>query len=299
MADKSKIEWTDATWSPVVGCTKVSEGCQNCYAERMAWRLACMGNHNYRKVIMRKGDYDHQANQSKNMKPSWKGNIHCIESALEIPLHWRNPRRIFVCSMGDLFHPAVPFSYIDKVVDVAEKCPQHTLQFLTKRASIIYDYSKYRDFKWPENIIGMVTAENQARADWCIPYLLRCGFKTTGVSVEPMLGKIRLDYLKHKYERFNCLTGESCNINDLQGVQFDSQKLNQVIIGCESLAGGKVGRFCEDEEKWWDAARDIIEQCKAAGVLVFMKQGPINGKVSHNPEEWPEWARLRQMPKEK
>ena len=125
MSHNSKIEWTNATWNPVVGCTKVSEGCKNCYAEKMAGRIATMSNKaamKYAKVVTHKG--------------KWSGEIYCDESVLDKPLHWRKPRMIFVCSMGDLFHKDVPFEFIDKVMAIISLCPQHTFQILTKRPEI-------------------------------------------------------------------------------------------------------------------------------------------------------------------
>lgn len=189
-----------------------------------------------------------------------------------------------------------------------EKCPQHTLQFLTKRASIMYDYSKYRDFKWPDNIIGMVTAENQKRADWCIPYLLKCGFKTTGVSCEPLLEDIDLKWnIVYPSERCSSFIR---NETPRKGIDWG-------IIGCESLPGGRAGRFreivrkpklmndvryeqmysIEDCHRWAKAAINIVNQFKTADIPVFVKQIPINGKVSKDMSEFPEDLRIRQWPK--
>ncbi len=212
----------------------------------------------------------------------WMGKIFCDESALDIPLHWKKPRRIFVCSMGDLLHKSVPFEFIDRVVNVFEKCPQHTGQLLTKRARRLLDYSKYRRNKgleWPDNIIGMVTAGNQEMAALRIPLLLQCGFKTTGVSVEPMLGAVDL----HSNGGWNyLLTGNT-------GYGHGEHKIDWVIIGCES---GPKRRECKIE---W--VQDLVRQCKAAGVAVFVKQLSINGKVSRNMSEWPEDLRVQEYPK--
>lgn len=123
----TKIEWTDETWQPVVGCSKVSIGCAECYAERMAYRLACMGQKKYQAVISTDGGV-------------WNGKIFCDESVLDKPLHWKKPRMIFVCSMSDLFHPSVPFEFIDKVMAVIALCPQHQFQLLSKRPEIALKY---------------------------------------------------------------------------------------------------------------------------------------------------------------
>ncbi|NLX99449.1 MAG: DUF5131 family protein, partial [Rhodopirellula sp.] len=130
----TKIEWTDETWNPVVGCQKVSEGCQNCYAEKMARRLACMGKKKYMPVV-------HWVNDGQ---PShWTGAIQTDEAALLVPQRWKNPRRVFVVSMGDLFYEGVPFEFIDRVFAVMALCPQHTFQVLTKRPERMREYLTY------------------------------------------------------------------------------------------------------------------------------------------------------------
>ena len=141
----TKIEWTDESWNPVVGCTKVSAGCENCYAEKMAVRLAAM----YRKDSIKYKHlekYDYVITNGK-----WNGKIFCDESALDKPLHWKKPRMIFVESMGDLFHPSVPFEFIHKVFSAAAKhlgCQHHLpkrsiFQFLTKRPERLLEFSKW------------------------------------------------------------------------------------------------------------------------------------------------------------
>ena len=133
---KSKIEWTGRTWNPIVGCSKCSDGCKNCYAERMARRLASMGTQSYHDVI---GVFTGK----------WNGETICIEKKLTDPLHWRTPRKIFVCSMSDLFHESVPFEFIDKVFAVMVLCPQHTFQVLTKRADRMAEYfTGDNDARW-------------------------------------------------------------------------------------------------------------------------------------------------------
>ena len=119
----TKIEWTDATWNPVTGCTKASEGCTHCYAESMARRLKAMGIEKYRN--------------------GFKVTLH--EDALNEPQKWRKPRTIFVCSMGDLFHKDVPFAFIDKVRQVMVDTPQHRYQLLTKRADRMEEYFQTKE----------------------------------------------------------------------------------------------------------------------------------------------------------
>lgn len=119
----TKIEWTDASWNPVTGCTKISSGCQHCYAEVMARRLCAM----------RVGKYQN----------GFKVTLH--EDALDEPLQWKRPRTIFVCSMSDLFHKDVPFEFIDKVLATIKKTPQHRYQLLTKRADRMEEYFRTRE----------------------------------------------------------------------------------------------------------------------------------------------------------
>lgn len=265
----TKIEWTDESWNPVVGCTKVSEGCQNCYAERMAHRLKSMGNNNPQYL----GKTDAYGN--------WTGKIECCDWLLDKPLHWRRPRRIFVCSMGDLFHPAVPFEFVCKVFETTWQAPQHTYLILTKRPKRIIAYKEWGRKQEshliherqprPKQWLG-ISVENQKRAEERIPILLQIPAAKRFVSCEPLLGPI--------------------NLLDLGGIMamggIYGTHLDWVIIGCES---GPKRRPCD-----LDWIRSIVNQCKAANVPVFVKQLSINGKVSHDPKEWPEDLRIRQWP---
>lgn len=266
----TKIEWTDETWNPIIGCSKVSPGCDHCYAERMAARLAAM---EYSRIsdttgmlMPIPGESGGNYNRVVGKDGTWNGKTVFVESALEKPLHWKKPRKIFVCSMSDLFHESVPFEWIDRVFAVMALCPQHIFQVLTKREKVIFKYSWYRSFKWPDNIIGMVTAENQEMADLRIPYLLRCGFKTTSVSCEPLLGNITLTEMCKRdcgrklngfqgYLSGNCLTD-----NKALGIN----KINQITCGGESGPGARPMHP--------DHARSLRDQCVAAGVPFFFKQ---------------------------
>lgn len=134
----TKIEWTDATWNPVTGCSKISAGCAHCYAETMSRRLRAMGMAKY-------------AN-------GFKVSLH--EDVLNEPKKWRKPRTIFVCSMSDLFHEDVPFEFVDKVMRVIKDTPRHYYQLLTKRAERMEEYFQYRDV--PENVWLGVTVEVQS-----------------------------------------------------------------------------------------------------------------------------------------
>jgi protein gp37 len=126
MADRTKIEWTDATWNPIRGCTRVSEGCRNCYAEVMAGRFSDPGQWGHglaQRVALPGGGTDHR----------WTGKVELVDAALDLPLRWRSPRRIFVNSTSDLFHEKVPDEWIDRVFAVMALAPQHRFQVLTKR----------------------------------------------------------------------------------------------------------------------------------------------------------------------
>jgi len=136
MANQSNIEWTEATWNPVTGCTKVSAGCKNCYAERLAFRLQAMGNPRYPN--------------------GFKVTLH--QDLVELPKRWREPRLIFVNSMSDLFHEQVPLEFIQRVFSTMRKCSQHTFQILTKRSARLRKLA--RDLDWPENVWMGVSVED-------------------------------------------------------------------------------------------------------------------------------------------
>lgn len=219
MATASSIEWTDATWNPVTGCTKISAGCKNCYAERMAKRLRAMGKNQYRNGF------------KLTLQPK----------AIEIPLHWRSPRLVFVNSMSDLFHRDVPDAFIENVFDVMKRCPQHTFQILTKRPERVAEIG--RKLPWPENVwMGTSVEDNRVRDR--IKHLRRVPSQVRFLSVEPLIGPIpRLP-----------LAG-----------------LHWVIVGGES--GPKARPMAPD---WVRAIRD---RCVGRGVPFFFKQwGGVNKK---------------------
>ncbi|MBI4727199.1 phage Gp37/Gp68 family protein [candidate division TA06 bacterium] len=161
----TNIEWTEATWNPVTGCTKTSPGCANCYAERMTRRLQAMGQHNYRK--------------------GFKVATH--PAMLDYPLGWRKPRMIFVNSMGDLFHESVPVSFIQRVFKVMESAHWHTYQVLTKRAERLFDLAP--ELSWPDNVWMGVTVEDREHL-YRIDSLRTTKAKVKFISFEPLLGQI-------------------------------------------------------------------------------------------------------------
>ena len=165
MADRSKIEWTQATWNPVTGCSKVSAGCKNCYAERMALRLQAMGNARYRN--------------------GFAVTLH--EDLLDLPKFWHKPRLVFVNSMSDLFHEHVPVEFIQKVFAVMQACPQHTFQVLTKRSKRLRELAGL--LPWPPNVWVGVTVEN-ASVMHRIDDLRMVPAAVRFVSCEPLLGPL-------------------------------------------------------------------------------------------------------------
>lgn len=160
---QSSIEWTDSTWNPVTGCTKISEGCRFCYAERMSRRLLAMG----------------QANYANGFKLTLQ------EGMLDRPLSWKKPRLIFVNSMSDLFHKDVPLEFIQRVFDVMRRSHWHEFQVLTKRSERVAELSK--DLDWPDNVWMGVSVEDH-RVVHRIDDLRKTGAKTKFLSVEPLIG---------------------------------------------------------------------------------------------------------------
>ncbi|MFG1370741.1 phage Gp37/Gp68 family protein [Xanthobacter oligotrophicus] len=228
MADRTGIQWTDATWNPIVGCSLTSPGCTNCYAMRMAARIEAMqpGSH-YAGTTM-----------PGKVGPVWTGKMALApDHILTQPLRWRRPRTIFVNSMGDLFHEDVPDEWIDRVFAVMAMCPRHEFQVLTKRSDRMRAYvSEVRETwcksgpptpgsdriyeaalavtgeewlpgtpsQWPlHNVWLGVSAEDQRRADERIPDLLATPAAIRFVSCEPLLGPIRLDRIEAWADKFD------------------------------------------------------------------------------------------------
>jgi protein gp37 len=185
MGDKSKIEWTDATWNPVIGCSKISPGCRSCYALRDAVRLSGNPNQQVRT------DYRPTVENHE-----WTGITVVRESQIDKPSTWKKPRRIFVCSMGDLFHESVQDASIDLVFDVINACPWHTFQLLTKRPERMRSYLDGLSVI-PTNVWCGVTAENQDTFDARVPILLQTRCDVRFVSCEPLLSAIDIRSTLH------------------------------------------------------------------------------------------------------
>lgn len=161
----SKIEWTDVTWNPVTGCTKISSGCTNCYAERMARRLKAMGQFNYRNGF----------------------EVTCHEHMLDYPLRWKKPKTIFVNSMSDLFHENVPDEFIFQIFKVMNKLPQHRFQLLTKRAERLRSLDNF--LPWSDNVwMGVTVEDNDCRTR--IDMLRNTSATIKFLSMEPLLSPV-------------------------------------------------------------------------------------------------------------
>ena len=212
MAQITKIEWTDRTWNPVTGCTKLSAGCAHCYAETMAYRLHAMGVAKYSN--------------------GFTTTIH--NDILDEPLRWKNPHTVFVCSMADLFHDAVPFSFIDKVMDTIRTTRRHHYQILTKRVYRMAEY--FTKSSVPENV-------------WL------------GVTVETPSEKARIDSLRNVQASVRFLSCEPL-LDDLG--EIDLTGINWIIVGGES--GAKARQM---KPEW---VRSILKQASEQDVAFFFKQ---------------------------
>jgi protein gp37 len=263
MSDKTGIEWTDATWNPVTGCTEVSPGCDHCYAKTFAERWRGTPGHYFER------GFDVQLRPDK----------------LDQPLRWRKPRKIFVNSMSDLFHDAVPDDYIARVFAVMAYSYWHTFQILTKRhgrmRSLLSspefielfdrEFCKIPDWndRYPDlefvpaghndhlmngpltNVWGGVSAEDQKRADLRIPALIETPLAIRFVSAEPLLGPIQMDNWLAMYPE------------NEDGEQYPGD-LDWVIVGGESGRGARPMHT--------DWARSLRDQCVEAGVAFLFKQ---------------------------
>jgi protein gp37 len=165
MPTRSNIEWTEMTWNPVTGCTKVSQGCKHCYAERMAKRLTAMGSGRYRN--------------------GFKVTLH--PDLLDVPRTWRQPRVVFVNSMSDLFHEDIPLDYIQRVFATMRDCPQHTFQVLTKRSDRLAELASH--LPWPKNVWMGVSVED-ARVISRIRDLSSTPAAVRFLSLEPLIGPL-------------------------------------------------------------------------------------------------------------
>lgn len=193
MATNSPIEWTEATWNPVAGCTILSPGCTNCYAMRLAARLEAMGQPKYQGITRKTGG-----------RWKWNGKIRLDEATLALPKSWKTGRTIFVNSMSDLFHDGVPLEFIAKVFCTMVDTPQHTYQVLTKRAERAEELAP--SLPWPKNVWLGVSVENEDYT-YRIDHLRRTPAAIKFLSLEPLLGP--LDKLNLKGIDWAIAGGES------------------------------------------------------------------------------------------
>ena len=233
----TKIEWCDEVWNVITGCSKISSGCQNCYAERTSKRL--------------RGRFGYPEDDP------FRVTFH--PDRLDQPLKWEKPRHIFVCSMGDLWHENIGFDTIDIVLDVISRSSQHTFLILTKRPHRILEFDKWAGSDKPRwipfsHVWYGVTAENQQTADERIPILLQIPAAKRFVSIEPMLGWVDI----RKY---------LSRIWTPRGQDYPTEK----TIGIDwVIAGGESGPRARPMHPDW--VRSIRDQCQEAGVPFFFKQ---------------------------
>ena len=233
MAQKSAIEWTETTWNPVTGCTKISTGCENCYAERLAKRLKAMGQPNYRNGF----------------------RVACHDHALGLPLTWKKPQTVFVNSMSDLFHEAVPLEFIRKVFETMNSAKQHRFQVLTKRSGRMRELAS--ELKWTDNI-------------WM------------GVTVETADLVARLDDLRHVPASVRFVSFEPL-LSRLGAV--DLTDIHWAIVGGESGPGART-----IEADW---VREIRDLCMEKEVAFFFKQwGGVNRKKAGRILDGRKWDQI-------
>jgi protein gp37 len=314
----TSIEWTDETWNPFVGCSKISPGCTNCYAILQAYRNNAMAQKMPNPGRMK---YYDGLTERKGDRIDWTGLVRIVPEALEIPFHWKKGRRVFVNSMSDLFHESIPLEQIDLVFAVMALTLHHTYQVLTKRAdermveylrgaknrvrlaavdmgrSLGVDHSDIESCQWdwplPNVWIG-ATVENQKMADKRIPLLLQAPAAVRFLSSEPLLGKINLRIGQ---------TQQDAVARRIRGESYQRVvRMDWVIIGGESGPGARPFNL--------DWARSLLQQCRSENVPVFMKQLGSNvfdksdaqlklrDRKGANPDEWPEGLWVREFPRE-
>lgn len=245
MGDKSGIEWTEATWNPTTGCTKVSEGCRWCYAKFKEWpRLSA----NPKTVYYQRKFED----------------VALHEERLDQPVRWTRPRRIFVNSMSDVFHEAIPTSFIRRIWHSMEAAPQHIFQILTKRPDRMVDLC--RELPLLPNVWLGTSVENQDTANERIPALIETRAAVRWLSCEPLLGTVRLPTIPWLRD-------------DLHWV----------------VCGGESGKNARPLEMPW--AQSLRNQCLNAGVPFFMKQGSqANWATYKEFESFPVSLQVREYP---
>ena len=272
MASKTGIAWTESTWNPTVGCTVLSPGCTHCYAMREAARIARFGGPVAPKY--------QGLTQKTRAGPVWTGELRLWEPALAQPMRWGRPRMIFVNSMSDLAHEAMPvewFARIFQAMTEARRARGHVFQVLTKRPeNLVALLAAIGVTRPPDGMWFGVSAEDERRWDERVPWLARIPTEVPWVSVEPQL----------------------------ELIDRDPKGLGWIVIGGES---GKPRDKARPFDAQW--ARTMIRRCQRAGVPVFMKQLgsvaadgnrplPTKHYAGAEPEEWPADIRVREYPRQ-
>lgn len=297
---ESGIAWTDETWNPIRGCTRVSPGCENCYAERTAARFSDYGQAYYGLAVRKLKTLGEGDNGARTV-PRWTGHVRTVPEHLRDPLKWKRPRRIFVNSMSDLFHEKLGFERdIDPIFAVMGAAERHTFQVLTKRPKrmleYVLEYERRVQERIPRNIWLGVTAEDQQRADERIPLLLQTPAAVRFVSVEPQLEHVDLKTWTASWA--------DCPACERGHVGFDEEGcctacgadvvfhygLDWVICGAESGPGARPF-----DEAW---ARSLRDQCASAGTAFFYKQAlDATGHKVSTPEidgrRWTDFPEVR------
>ena len=295
MGRVTSISWTDATWNPVRGCSRVSEGCRNCYAEKVAARFSGPGQ-----------AYEGLANRETQR---WTGKVRLVHEHLEDPIRWKKPRRVFVNSMSDLFHENLPEADIDRIFAAMSRTPRHTFQVLTKRADRMQEYVAHPDraarvlmavdpalsleeakviqcnWPWPlPNVWLGVSVEDQRTLDERLPFLQHSPATIRFLSAEPLLGALDLFNATHGVEDIGAEETRSCH------------QVDWVILGGESGPGSRPLEL--------DWIRRAIGTCREAGMTaVFVKQlgtcwAKARGDLGKGDivSRWPEDLRVQEFP---
>lgn len=292
----SKIEWTEKTWNPVRGCSLVSAGCKNCYAMKQAHRFS------------RKGQAYEGLTELGPDGPRWTGKVMVVGEHLMDPYRWSRPSKVFVNSMSDLFHEDIPVSDLAYIFEVMRRTPQHAYQILTKRPERMLRWMKVERFKYLDlapilpNVWLGVSVEDQKTADERIPLLLQTPAAVRWVSYEPALGPVDFKPYMPPSGIWEALKNKNKHWAKSQiqrTIQNNWRWVDWIVVGGESGPGARPFDIA------W--ARSTVEQCKAAGVPVFVKQMGNNLRISAvasvklrnkggDPAEWPEDLRVREYP---
>ncbi|HEY9864974.1 MAG TPA: phage Gp37/Gp68 family protein [Candidatus Obscuribacterales bacterium] len=288
------ISWTDEVCNPIVGCSRISEGCQKCYAATAAKSARLQQFPQYQKVA------------------KWNGTVEFVKNQLEKPYKWKKPKKIFICSMADIFHENVPFEWIEEIFYMIENCPQHTFQILTKRPERMIEFFDWYSARCSDHSVGLqwsipdnvwlgVSCENQAMADKRIPLLMEIPAKVRFLSCEPLLEPLDLS----KFLPIEWSEIAEDWIESWPGIGSYSRDTypDWVIVGGESGTGAR--------ECHVDWIRDIASQCQSAKVPVFVKQlgsNALQGDIANGSKlklkdrkgsdilEFPEDLKLQQFP---